>query len=377
MRARGVVLLALFSGLSACEDTTEVPGGPAAPRALEARYYNRAVYVTWELAPEWNGESFRVYSKRTSDAEYFLIAQVTNCRASSCAYTDVNVVANTRYQYYVAAVDDRFDVETPSDYAVEVLVPEPTPPPVPTGLEVIALDGALYARWSASSRSAADFSHYRFYQQTTQSGQAVIFFVGETDSEGFLDLRAENGFTYRYFVSAVDTLGHESAGSQVGEGTPRPDYQGEWIHAHEDNPDRSGFRFRASDSETAVLSGFSPQRHFRLEVDAAGWWLAPGPGTAIHSQGFITSALTCGVASDPDCSALTRAPSSGYVTGRVGLDAQTTYALRVIGEDGRTHYAAIRVVLLGLDQNGNALMIFDWAYQLQADNLALAPARSP
>ncbi len=31
-------------------------------------------------------------------------------------------------------------------------------------------------------------------------------------------------------------------------------------------------------------------------------------------------------------------------------------------------YGAVRVTLLGTDQAGDELMIFDWAYQLQAGN---------
>jgi len=42
--------------------------------------------------------------------------------------------------------------------------------------------------------------------------------------------------------------------------------------------------------------------------------------------------------------------------------------LRVIGDDGATHYGVLRVELLGYDQNDSALMIFDWAYQIQAGN---------
>jgi hypothetical protein len=50
------------------------------------------------------------------------------------------------------------------------------------------------------------------------------------------------------------------------------------------------------------------------------------------------------------------------------LETQMSYVLRVIGDDGATHYGVLRVELLGYDQNDSALMIFDWAYQIQAGN---------
>ena len=41
---------------------------------------------------------------------------------------------------------------------------------------------------------------------------------------------------------------------------------------------------------------------------------------------------------------------------------------RVVGSDGLVRYGAVRVTLLGTDQVGAELMIFDWAYQLQTGN---------
>jgi hypothetical protein len=60
----------------------------------------------------------------------------------------------------------------------------------------------------------------------------------------------------------------------------------------------------------------------------------------------------------------------------IQLGAQESYILRVIGDDGLIHYGVIRVTLLGFDQNDDPIMIFDWAYQLQAGNPNLSPARA-
>jgi hypothetical protein len=70
------------------------------------------------------------------------------------------------------------------------------------------------------------------------------------------------------------------------------------------------------------------------------------------------------------------APASGYTAGDVELVPQTTYVLRVTGDDGAVRYGAVRVALLGFDQNDDAIMIFDWAYQSQAGNPNLAPTTS-
>lgn len=374
MRRAALGTMLVAAALAACRsDTILVPAdGPAAPENLDAYYYAGAVKVTWELGAGWNQEPFRVYSRRVTDADYFLVAEVSSCAGGVCVYEDWNIVAGQTYEYYVAAVDPDTGAETPSDYSVTVDVPQPTPPPVPTGIVVVALDDANYIRWADNARSASDFSFYRVY---LEADGGTDYLLGDTDSEGFLDQVAVNGQTYRYYVTSVDDQGHESGGSALASGTPRPDYHGEWLYAYSDQPALSGFRFQPDESTNPIVSGTSADRHFRLEVDAAGWWLVPGPGTQVYATGFSTTALKCGVGADASCVDVTQAPTTGYTMQDVSLAAQTSYVLRVSGDDGLMHYAVIRVEMLGYDQDDNALMIFDWAYQLQPNTPDLSAAR--
>lgn len=372
-RRTALAALAAAAG-AACSDRVSGPGDPpGAPRALEAWYYAHTVHVTWELPSHWNGEVFRVYSRRASDADYFLIAEVTNCSGGFCSYADINVAAGVTYLYFVAAVDPRTGEETPTAGTVQVHVPEPTPPPVPAQVWIIALDGANYIRWGDNARSAGDFSHYRVW--LVDDGTHYI--LGETDSEGFLDLLARNGLTYTYVVTSVDDQGHESEFGQSASGTPRPDFHSEWIYDYFDLPASSGFRFQESEDTDPLVHGDAANRHFRLEVDQDGWWLVPGPSTEVYPDGFATTALKCGVAADSQCQALEQAPTSGYVARDVGLAPQTTYAMRVRGDDGEQRYGVIRIQLLGFDGSDRALMIFDWAYQLQPGNPNLSPRPAP
>ncbi|MDH5759783.1 MAG: hypothetical protein OEZ65_09365 [Gemmatimonadota bacterium] len=368
MATRIAVLGLLLAG---CGEDVVVPVyEPAAPEGLDAWYYAGEVIVTWRLGAGWNDEPFRVYSKRVSDPSYFFIAEVTSCIGGECSYRDTNIAAGQSYDYYVAAVDPSSGTETASDYSVTVDIPQPDPPPVPAGLEVVALDGATYLKWGNGARAASDFSFYRVYLDV--AGDA--FLLGETDSEGFLDLLAENGGIYTYFVSSVDEWGHESAGSATASGIPRPDYHGEWIYAFSDVPASSGFHFEIDENTYPIVDGADALRHFRLETDVSGWWLVPGPGTDVYPVGFSTTSLKCGPASDVDCVDLPVAPTSGYLVQDVLLDAQYSYVMRVVGDDGLTHYGVIRVEMLGYDQNGDAIMIFDWAYQLEPDSPSLVVA---
>jgi hypothetical protein len=163
----------------------------------------------------------------------------------------------------------------------------------------------------------------------------------------------------------------------VVSGTPRPDYTGEWLYDYFDVPSESGFRFRASDRDQAVMSGNDATRHVRFETDAEGWWLVPNTNVEINQDSWPTTALKCGPQSDLECSDVSVAPTTGYLRQDFQLIPQSTYVLRVRGDDGSSHYGAIRVIMLGEDQNGDGIMIFDWAYQLQAGNVELAPQPTP
>jgi hypothetical protein len=369
-----VVAVALLSlAMVGCEaGNVLVPGngGMAPPRDLDGYYYNQAVTLTWELHPQWDGESFRVYGKRTTDADYFLVADVTNCAGGFCSYTDVNVAPGATYEYYVAAYDARSGTEAASDYAIEIHVPHPDPPPVPGTLDAIPLDDAIYLTWDDRARDAADFHFYRVY---LEGGDGAVTLLGETDSEGFLDLLVENGNTYGYFVTSVDDQGHESDGSALAEGTPRPDYHGEYLFAWEDVPSASGFVFQEREDLDPIRAGSDPERHFRLEFDQDGWWLVPGPGVEVHRDAYFTTALRCGPAADAGCLDLREAPASDYSGVDIALFPEHSYVLRVPASGGGWRYGVIRVTHVGFTQDG-AIAIFDWAFQLQVGNPALSPA---
>ncbi len=363
-----VLVLTGAALLGACDgDTIFIPlDGPAPPIGLDAAYYNRAVTVYWELSSGWDGETFRIFGKRVEDDSFFLIAEVTSCSEGSCEYTDTNIVANVSYDYFVSALDSDTGAETESDQTVRVSVPSFTPPPVPTNLEVIALDATNYIRWNDNARSDSDFSAYRIY--LLSDGDATQILLGASDSPGFLDALAENGVTSTYVVSSVDVYGHESGTGSSSQGTPRPDFTGELIYSFMDEPTLSGFVFSESDQVDPIVDGESLTRHFRLETDVSGWWLVPGPSAEVFPTGVFTTELKCGVAADAQCQDWTTAPLSGYSPAGIAVTPEFTYMWRIVEGGEVVRYGAVRVTLLGTDQAGAELMIFDWAYQLQSGN---------
>lgn len=376
--------LSLAAGLmlaAACSDDPDVivlPGGgtpPDEPRDLLARYEwvlegfdgttavgHPAVELTWLPPAAWDGEVFRVYGKRTTTQNYSLIATVTSCTVNGCVYRDRNVTSGVDYDFYVATYDETTDLETTSEFSEVVRVPAAGQPAVPESPDATALDNAVFLRWDTPPANAGNVSRYLVYL-TSLDGDAFTYAVGQTDGTGYLDVRAENGSDYGYRVATVDTLGHVSNLSAEVFAIPRPDFAGELVYAFADSAALSGFRFQQSEADNPIVAGSAANAHFRLESDGSGYRIVPLNGSQVTEFGF-TTALSCGPGSDDGCTAARVAPNSGYAAAPIGIEPEYSYVFRVTGDDGQLHYAVLRVTMLGTDQNGNDLAIFDWAYQL-------------
>ncbi len=364
-RASAAAVVVVAALVAACEeDYLGVAGVPAAPEELEGSYYAYGVDLSWRLGAGWNGEAFRVYGKRSREQSFLFIAETTSCIDGWCSYRDTNVSPGVVYEYYVAAVDLDSGMEAESAYSVEVRVPRPVPPPVPTGSRAVALDDAAYLQWDDAPSADDDFAAYRVYVRS--DGEELL--LGETDSPGFVDLLAENGVTYTYLVASLDDQGHESDYGEAVSATPRPDYYGELVYAHQDSADASGFRFRDTDQVQTLVPGDDPARHFRLDADPAALWLVPGPGTEVHAESRWTTALNCGPGSDSECISWQVAPRSGYAPAPIEAGPSLAYVFRVNGEDGEVRYGLVRIAFVGVDQAGRELAVFDWAYQTQPGN---------
>jgi hypothetical protein len=372
------VLLALLA--SACEGGLLDPRDARAPRDVSASYSwvetgweetvrpvgRPSIVVTWSLPELWNGEVFRVYTRRSDRGAYALAATVTSCGGTLCRYTDLNVQPGERYDYFVAAYREGRSEEAPSTAVVGVTVPLFQRPATPTGLMAQGLDGAAWLRWERGPGVA----RYRVFLKREGTSDRFIE-IGETDGNSFLDTRARNGERFGYQIAAVDTLGHVSLQSALATAIPRPDYHTELIYSMADSLQASGFRFIGSATESPVLSGQSPSAQWRVESSAGVLRIRP-LGQSARTAGEFTTALTCGPGSDADCVSVRTAPdAAAFGTAPVVADAGRTYVFRLRGADGRTNYGKIRVQGRTTDSAGRAILLFDWAYQLIPDERSL------
>lgn len=368
--------LAALLLLGACDSSDPVfvePTPPGQPRDLNGRYewvlqgfQNEqpvgypSVELTWLPPAQWNNEVFRVYGRRAGASGWTLVATVTSCTSGGCVYRDRNVSHGQDYDFYVAAFNGTN--ETSTEYRETVRVPANVRPSAPTGLRGVGLDRAAYVQWQGVA--GANVSRYLVFL-TSLDGQAHLYRAGETDGTGFLDERAANGSEFGYRVATVDTLGHVSTLSAQATAVPRPDYSAELLYAHAAFPSQSGFQFQADDATDPIVGGASASAHFRLESGAGGYRIVPLNGVQVATHGR-TTALICGPGADAGCTAATVAPTSGYSAAPVTVDPEFSYVFRVPGAQGPRH-GVVRVTLLGQDQSGRDLMIFDWAFQTRVN----------
>ena len=98
-----------------------------------------------------------------------------------------------------------------------------TPPAVPSGLEATSGDGEIELSWS--SVSASDLDGYNVYRDTeafSSIGSRSPVNGAPLSETTFDDADVENGTTYYYRVTAVDTNDNESDPSDEAEITPFP-----------------------------------------------------------------------------------------------------------------------------------------------------------
>ncbi|HEX8905584.1 MAG TPA: fibronectin type III domain-containing protein, partial [Longimicrobiaceae bacterium] len=327
------------------------------------------VDVKWDPPTDWNNEPFRVYARRQGGGSFFLIATVTSCTSNGCVYRDRNVSPATAYEYYVATVNEDANVETTTADRVTARVPTITTPATPQIDSAVALDNAAYIRWHDGGNGQNIWKYIVYL--TRIDSNTYLYGLGETDGRALVDTRAANGHVYGYRIAAVDTSEVVSSLSPEVTVVPRPDASGELIYSFQTNPTQSGFRFQTSESTNPIVDGGSATAQWRLEHTAAGWKIVPLNGTSVVEYGGRTTALVCGPGADADCRAATRAPAAGYVTTPITVNPEFSYIFRVTGSDGQPHFGVIRASILGSDGAGHDLMIFDWAYQLIANDVRL------
>jgi hypothetical protein len=96
--------------------------------------------------------------------------------------------------------------------------PDAVPPAAPTGLTATAGDALVTLEWDDNLE--LDLAGYHVYRSVTAGGPYDPLNVALVADSAYTDVTAQNGTTYYYVVTAVDTRGNESADSNEASATP-------------------------------------------------------------------------------------------------------------------------------------------------------------
>jgi len=184
------------------------PVVPAAPSGLEADPTDGEVSLGWEAATD--AETYNVY--RDTESGTGASGSPLDEGIEETSYTDETAENGTEYFYVVTGVAD--EEGDPSGEA------EGAPFAPPSGLEGTSGDSQVELSWEA----AAGAETYNVYRDTTSGVDASDSLLEEGISEtDFTDGAAENGMTYYYVVTSVNTNDEEGNPSEEVEKTPFSD----------------------------------------------------------------------------------------------------------------------------------------------------------
>ena len=245
-----------------------------------------------------------------------------------------------------------------NDDEAVVMPRDMTPPAAPRGLTSVTGDQAAYLSWLGNTES--DVAGYRIYESTCSSGPSCPYdLVGTTAGTSFVVGGLNNGVTRFFAVAAYDHAGNESPLSYEDVfDTPRPEGFGRGLTNDVDGPSTAGYDF----------SAFAVRPWDDLQTDI--YFHSAGGVLTMVAPFVDTDLQDAGYASTLD--AVDFAPSSGWSpSGIVELIPGHCYVARV-ATGSSYNYAKFRVTSVNA-----ALVVFDWAYQIDPDNreLLVTPTR--
>lgn len=196
---------------------------PPSPTGLEATFEPRGdtsgvVRLNWSVTNVPSDlETFRILRKRLGEGSGpTSYAQANDAPVRTASFEDTGVgkgdgtfAEGAFYRYAVVAVDSARNMSDTTFARMQI--PDRTPPDPPTQVQALNEDGLrAVVTWNAVS--ALDVTSYRVYRQVGD-GVDTLWTEVSSDVHSVTDDSARPGRTYRYAVSAVDSVGNEGTRS--------------------------------------------------------------------------------------------------------------------------------------------------------------------
>ena len=257
------------------EESAVPAGPPGAPTSLAASPGTGQVSLSW-APPAANGgaavSAYNVYVSTTAGVQGTKVAQVTGT-----SYIATGLQAGNDYYFEVAAVN-AIGAGPPS--AQVTAAPAPSVPVTPAaapgppgGLLATSGNGQVSLSWAPpAANGGAAVSSYNVYLSTTAGVQGSR--VAQVAGTSYTATGLQDGTTYYFEVTAVNTAGEGVASAQVAAAPALP-----------------GYRVAGSDGQVFALGKLpslpsphppSPAVGLASSPDAAGYWLATRGGGVLN-----------------------------------------------------------------------------------------------
>ncbi|WP_419174229.1 fibronectin type III domain-containing protein [Desulfosediminicola sp.] len=199
------------SWLAASDDSNtitfvyHIPAAP--PEGLQAAAVDSSVKLSWQpVSTTVEGEvientiKYQVF-RRTGEVEFARVGGIT----SDTSYTDKAVVNGQTYDYAVQALMVFDEDLTPGKRSAHISATpiDITPPPVPTGVMVVATGEGNRIIWDPPDED--DTASYKIYRRDDSRDSLTAVGDATVPSTTFIDSSAEEERLYYYSVTALDS----------------------------------------------------------------------------------------------------------------------------------------------------------------------------
>ncbi len=179
------------------------------PANISTYFGNNFINTSWDLPVDDGGAeilNFNVYRNTSGNDHKFY----TSIPAGELFFNDTDVINGVEYSYWITTVNR----EGESDLAGPFNATPRGPPSTPRNVSVSSGPGYLNISWEGPlSDGGYPVEGYRVYRK--ESG--VFLLHGETNDSYFIDLWANQGVNYSYYITAVN---------EYGESIPTPIFWG-------------------------------------------------------------------------------------------------------------------------------------------------------
>jgi hypothetical protein len=192
---------------------------PVPDRAFELLAYVEAdgsVALVWEESAATIGLKFEIHrGPKAGFTDMTLLGSTT-----LSTFTDLHPPAGRQY-YTMIALSENDQRSAPAQTSIQV--PAPRPPQAPIALSASPKPGEIVLEWETAEQPWSRFNIYR----APEGSDAFEKLNAEPGTlRAFVDFKAPQEATSRYFVRAVNRRGLESEPSELIEAAPLPDREG-------------------------------------------------------------------------------------------------------------------------------------------------------